>query len=343
MAAQIFWETPELAEKILPFLDLESTLRLAQSEVLNRNILQGSFVWNQLIRRSSPLDRPEVVKNLVAILKLMKDHTTPLLDLLDLICERSPAGSSEVQMACARHPESHVIRFPDFQLLEKVEGAFGTTKQTVELVNCHNYPVTEAFLFALSSRLSRQQMKMTSFSCPMFVFVSSRESAEFFKNVTQNSEEINLDLLWVDGLIGQEGWEAVSEGLEFHPGGVSKLYTTKDYMEGGRREDLRKIWDSLSSDGSWDLVDGGVYDSITIEKQNGEAAWTRLEQIIATTKAEWIASRQMGGGDQENGEDEEADEEVDVEDEEDEEEEEVEQMGQEQDGEEAKEELKFRT
>ena len=119
-------------------------------------------------------------------------------------------------------------------------------------------------------------------------------------------------------------------------------------MEGGRREDLRKIWDSLSSDGSWDLVDGGVYDSITIEKQNGEAAWTRLEQIIATTKAEWIASRQMGGGDQENGEDEEADveeadEEVDVEDEEDEEEEEVEQMGQEQDSEEAQQELKFRT
>ena len=52
-AAKKFWETPELVDKfLLPFLDLESTLHLAQVHELTRDILQGSFAWNQLIRRT---------------------------------------------------------------------------------------------------------------------------------------------------------------------------------------------------------------------------------------------------------------------------------------------------
>ena len=53
------WATPELAEKILSFVDLESTLSLAQSKLMPRNILEGPSVWNQLIRRSCPLNGPD--------------------------------------------------------------------------------------------------------------------------------------------------------------------------------------------------------------------------------------------------------------------------------------------
>ena len=84
VAAQKVWATPELAEKILPFLNFESILRLAQSELLNRDILQGPCVWNKLIRRRWGNDRPEVVKILVRILKLMKDPSTAMLDRPDL-------------------------------------------------------------------------------------------------------------------------------------------------------------------------------------------------------------------------------------------------------------------
>ena len=80
------WATPELAEKILSFASLESTLSLAQSKLMPRNILEGPSVWNKLIRQSCPLNGPKV-EILVQILKRMQNPKAPLLDLLDLICK----------------------------------------------------------------------------------------------------------------------------------------------------------------------------------------------------------------------------------------------------------------
>ena len=50
-----FWQMPELIEGLLLYLDPMSTLRLAQAHEKTQNILQGSRVWNNLIKRSSPL------------------------------------------------------------------------------------------------------------------------------------------------------------------------------------------------------------------------------------------------------------------------------------------------
>ena len=46
-----FWETPELIAKLLTFLDLPSTLRLAKCHQLTQDVIQGSWVWNKLIKR----------------------------------------------------------------------------------------------------------------------------------------------------------------------------------------------------------------------------------------------------------------------------------------------------
>ena len=46
---EIFWETPELVEKLLSLLDPESTLALAQCHKKIPGILQGQLIWNQLI------------------------------------------------------------------------------------------------------------------------------------------------------------------------------------------------------------------------------------------------------------------------------------------------------
>ena len=112
VAEMKFWRTPELVEKLLPHLNLESTLALAQSHQLTRSLLQGTSIWNKLIRRNCPfavkikpsdLPNPDlrlsippemqvkiaVVKSIVEILKLMEDpEEALLLDLLDVICER---------------------------------------------------------------------------------------------------------------------------------------------------------------------------------------------------------------------------------------------------------------
>ena len=53
-AEKIFWETPELLEKLLPFLDPESTLTLVQCHKKILRILEGPYMWNQLIRRACP-------------------------------------------------------------------------------------------------------------------------------------------------------------------------------------------------------------------------------------------------------------------------------------------------
>ena len=101
-AEKIFWETPELLEKLLPFLDPESTLTLVQCHKKILRILEGPYIWNQLIRRACPFSDErdgltnisqkdiDAVKCLVAFLKLMKNPDAPRQDLLELICERFP-------------------------------------------------------------------------------------------------------------------------------------------------------------------------------------------------------------------------------------------------------------
>ena len=84
-AGQVFWK---LAERIILLLDPLSTLRLVQALVLDKHILEKSIsstVWNKLIRKGSfgggALLRRDV-KNLVPILKLMKEPGALLLPLL---------------------------------------------------------------------------------------------------------------------------------------------------------------------------------------------------------------------------------------------------------------------
>ena len=56
------WETPEIVEKLLPFLDPESIFALARFHEKIPAILQGTFIWSQFIRRTSPFtdDRSEL-------------------------------------------------------------------------------------------------------------------------------------------------------------------------------------------------------------------------------------------------------------------------------------------
>ena len=50
-AGKKFWQTPELIENLLPFLDFESTLKLAPSHPLTLKLLQIDSNWKKLIGR----------------------------------------------------------------------------------------------------------------------------------------------------------------------------------------------------------------------------------------------------------------------------------------------------
>ena len=53
-AVRQFWETPDLVEKLLPYLDLTSTKLLAESHKLTRQMLRKAFIWKKLIQRMLP-------------------------------------------------------------------------------------------------------------------------------------------------------------------------------------------------------------------------------------------------------------------------------------------------
>merc|ERR1712013_681347 len=98
-AVEKFWNTPELAEQVLPCLSARDILNLVRVGLLNIKILQKLVVWNKLIKRNFPpaaqptfdvlMDR---VDSFVAILKMMENHQPCLLATLDLICQRFPSS-----------------------------------------------------------------------------------------------------------------------------------------------------------------------------------------------------------------------------------------------------------
>ena len=173
-----FLNLPELIEKLILLLDPLSVLCLLESDVIEKEILQKSLsceAWNKLIRVSSyggeGTLQAEDVKDLVKILKLMelKEPSTFLLPLLHLICETESGPSQrdfhEVHLICPGHPEPHSVTPETFLLLEEVEGAFGTTEQTIRSIwgngNDSSWLLDmvpafpEPFLLAISSRMSR--------------------------------------------------------------------------------------------------------------------------------------------------------------------------------------------
>ena len=97
-ASKKFWRSPELVEKLLPFLDLETTLNLARTHKMTRDILQKSYIWNKLVRRSCPYinrhpsndQTAEFDWSSVGLCCHSQADPKALLppDLLDLICER---------------------------------------------------------------------------------------------------------------------------------------------------------------------------------------------------------------------------------------------------------------
>ena len=151
-AAKKFWALPELGEGLISFLDPLSTLQLAQSDMLDDlETSLTSKVWNELIRRSSlaqPNPNPQSLqKDLNALVRILRfkvhdpdkdfverEKLSPLMmPLLHQVCEACPW--TDVEMVCPCRLEPHSISSEGFLLLEKVEGAFGTTMQSLKLID----------------------------------------------------------------------------------------------------------------------------------------------------------------------------------------------------------------
>ena len=311
-----FWRSPELIVKLLPFLDLKSTLCLARSHDLTKNILQRGFAWNNLVRRTCPFGWEEdqyvlqhkidVVKDLVSILKLLKHPKVLLLDLLDAICDRFPADSNglqipEMSVGCPRHPgASHNISWSGFLLLEEVEGAFGTTEQSLGSV--YGETLRGATLAALSSRISRQQQKVNLIHINDVEILSDR-CVKAFETIMQVQPSLSRPIrLWMVGGIGRWGWEVIAKVLRLQPHVVVKVAGLKEDMGEARKGDIKDIWDAVGHGGfRIDLnEDGDFHECVgkqNVENNQTDNAWKRVEHILEITDDEWVA--QLEGEDDE--------------------------------------------
>ena len=306
-----FWETPELIEKLLLHLDLKSTLHLAQTHGMTRVILRRRSIWRKLIGRSRPYiekgnpfglsylpELPEkigVVKNLVAILKLLTDPKALLVDLLDVICESFTPEDvhffhliSHLSIRCPRHPGGHFVPLASFLLLEEAESAFGTTEQRIESISGHL--LMGPSLIAISSRISRQNgLDPVAINLSTIEIQSGRE-AESFKSLMQVRSQLLRHLeLDVSGAIGRKGWKALTKAIQFQPDAAMRVVVPKSVLGGAGTEDLGDFWDAMGPDVQLavQLSDNRrVFEYI--EKQNGENGWMRLEHILDATRNGWI-------------------------------------------------------
>ena len=163
---------PEVVEKLISSLDPSSTLHLAQSEVLSKDVFQKSLtfkVWKELVEHAynSALEDDDIdnwiddgdsevmarqdVMDLVEILKLMEleDPSAHLIPLLHLVSEVSSVTRfynfvyNPVEIICPCRPEPHVVHAKDVVLLEEVEGALckasGQSRKVSSTCGRHNF------------------------------------------------------------------------------------------------------------------------------------------------------------------------------------------------------------
>ena len=312
-AVQKFLRSPDLMEKLLPYLDASSALSLAQSRIscLLQHLQRTSVVWNKLVQRTLPgdnkipdLDNQEYwnrvsesfqekrvpILSLVTILKMMENAKSHELHLLHVICEKSPPDVNprwnlgepiSITISCSCH-DSHSVSPLGLMLLEEVEAAVGSTLQEVDRVVLPALVhLREPLLSALASKVSRQQQKEAKFVMHSFD-LTTKESAEALVVLVQNSGHVG----WyrtpafgfgviISGNIEAEGWAALAKV----PGGVTSITARRtDLMKEGRREDLRILWES----GCFWFVDD-INNEVFVKKGKEEADernWMALEHLL---------------------------------------------------------------
>ena len=306
-----FLNLPELIEKLILLLDPLSALCLLESHVIEKEILQKSLsceAWNKLIRVSSyggeGTLQAEDVKDLVKILKLMelKEPSTFLLPLLHLICETESGPSQrdfhEVHLICPGHPEPHSVTPETFLLLEEVEGAFGTTEQTIRSIwgngNDSSWLLDmvpafpEPFLLAISSRMSRQKEVVTLISFDGEIVIENEGSAQAFSTLLLQAQEVFLMLasLKVGRAVGEEGWKQLAgafTGAGKGPGKGIRVIISKEAFAAARREDIIRVveeFDELA-------VVNKEGHQLPVDKHDWDQTWARLKQISDMNEEEF--------------------------------------------------------
>ena len=310
-------QLPELLEKLVLHLDINSVASLAEVQPGVIKILQRTKLWLDLIKRSCrgwkivncPEDDLEEafeqkrheIANLVKMMKKMDEPTSLILPglLHDILHEGTNQGITMVELRCSGclvhwfTSEHHKAWEWHFLLLEEVEQAFGSALQEVVTLKMNplqgkRFRMRRSWLLAAASRARRQQSKIALVDIVKLPCIDKVE-ADTFLALAENCRELKVRELKIIGDIGREGWTALANGLRRHP--YCHLWGVEAPISGmlaAGSEDLKTIWEQLFSDSraQWLLTDN-VLLSFTRRgsDEDRENEWRRLEKVLDTKRS----------------------------------------------------------
>ena len=145
-------------------------------------------------------------------------------------------------------------------------------------------------LDVLGARMRRQVEMATEARCN-FLFCEDAADAENAKALFTKCQRINIwsDIM-VTGDIGEMGWAALAEALSMFPSGPWDVEVSRQNMLGGRRQDLRKVWDSLQAgDSEWKVEWSSKRRTTILKREGADDGWDWVEQMLDLSEEEFFA------------------------------------------------------
>ena len=128
-----FWKNPQLAEKLISFLDTGSLRCLAEAHKLSLKTLQRASVWNKLLSRTflcrlrneTMLEEEALLAKASALAEILKmfEESKPLrLDLLHMICKRFPSDNQVKGITGSQFVNLRLEKYidPDKEVVDKL-------------------------------------------------------------------------------------------------------------------------------------------------------------------------------------------------------------------------------
>ena len=304
-AVEMFWQLPELQENLLSFLDPRSILNLAKAfppivNILKKESRMRKLMWARLMDNIGKpwWDEEQDVLHLCSLLQLMGLPEPLLMDFLHKVCLRYKwMGWAEdwVVVNCPCPMASHAVSCQGFSILERIETTLNTKIQNVATVSIERLHKEQ--LDVLGARMSRQVETATEADC-FILFCEDLADAENAKALFTKSQKIDIcSEIMVTGDIGESGWAALAEALSMFPPGLWNVQVSKQNMLSGKREDLRKVWDSLQAGGSEWVIELGTREAAIFKGEGEEDGWDLVEQMMDLSEEEIFAKAQEEGVD----------------------------------------------
>ena len=140
------------------------------------------------------------------------------------------------------HAEPYKVSLQGFLLLEEAESSFGTSIQSIEMIDAWRGTVDEPHLSALSSRIMRQEDPVVEITISIKLG-GGLQSAQALSILADQADRVDIQSLVVSEAIGEEGWRILAKAIR--PGVLSSIWVSRDGLAQGKRDDIKDLFDAV--------------------------------------------------------------------------------------------------